>query len=70
MRNLITIRGQWMYDTAAVSGLVGLIRGGMVDLEHWSVTEFSLAGVNDAVTHAAVAAGPFRLTVLKPSLPG
>jgi alcohol dehydrogenase len=28
MRNLITLRGQWMYDAAAVPGMVGLIRGG------------------------------------------
>jgi alcohol dehydrogenase len=66
MRNLITVRGQWMYDTAAVPGLVGLIRGGMLDLRQWAVTEFSLAAINEAVTHAAVEAGPFKLTVLKP----
>ncbi len=66
MRNLITVRGQWMYDTAAVPGLVGLIRGGMLDLRQWAVTEFSLAAINEAVTHAAVEAGPFKLAVLKP----
>jgi alcohol dehydrogenase len=66
MRNLITIRGQWMYDTAAVPGLVGLIRGGLLDLQQWAVTEFPLEHVNAAVTHAAAEAGPFKLTVLKP----
>lgn len=66
MRNLITVRGQWMYEPAAVPGLVGLIRGGLLDLGHWAVTEFPLAEVNEAVTHAAAEAGPFRLTVLKP----
>ena len=66
MRNLITVRGQWMYDAAAVPGLVGLIRGGLLDLGHWTVTEFPLANANEAVAHAAVEAGPFKLTVLKP----
>jgi len=28
MRNLITVRGQWMYDTAAIPGLMGVVRGG------------------------------------------
>lgn len=66
MRNLITVRGQWMYDTAAIPGLVGLVRSGLLDLGHWAVTEFPLAEVNDAVDHAAANAGPFKLTVLKP----
>ena len=66
MRNLITVRGQWMYDTAAISRLVGLIRGGLLDLGHWAVTAFPLAEANDAVAHAAANAGPFKLTVLKP----
>jgi alcohol dehydrogenase len=29
MRNLITVRGQWMYNTAAIPGLVGLVPGGL-----------------------------------------
>jgi len=66
MRNLITVRGQWMYEPAAVAGLVGLIRGGLLDLGHWAVTAFPLAEANAAVTHAASEAGPFRLTVLEP----
>ena len=66
MRNLITVRGQWMYDSAAVPGMVGLIRGGLLELRHWAVTEFPLAQANDAVAHAASEAGPFKLTVLKP----
>ncbi len=28
MRNLITVRGQWMYETSAMVGLVNLIRSG------------------------------------------
>jgi alcohol dehydrogenase len=66
MRNLITVRGQWMYDTAAISGLVGLVRGGVLDLGHWALTAFPLVEANDAVAHAAANAGPFKLTVLKP----
>jgi len=42
MRNLITVRGQWMYDTAAIPGLVGLVRGGLLNLGHWAVTAFPL----------------------------
>ena len=69
MRNLITVRGQWMYHPAAVPSLVGLIRGGLLDLRQWAVTEFRLAKANEAVAHAAAEAGPFRLTVLRPALP-
>ena len=66
MRNLITVRGQWMYDTAAIPGLVALIRGGMLDLRHWTTTAFPLDESNKAVAHAATNAGPFKLTVLEP----
>ncbi len=66
MRNLITIRGQWMYDAAAIPGMVGLIRAGLLDLRHWAVTEFALDQANDAVAHAAEHAGPFKLTALMP----
>ena len=66
MRNLITVRGQWMYDTAAIPSLIGLIHGGLLDLGHWAVTAYPLTEANDAVGHAAANAGPFKLTVLKP----
>ena len=66
MRNLITVRGQWMYDTAAIPGLMGLVQGGLLDLGHWAVTAFPLAEANAAVAHAAANAGPFKLTVLQP----
>ena len=66
MRNLITVRGQWLYNTAAVPGLVGLIRAGLLDLRHWAVTEFPLEEANEAVAHGAAEAGPFKLTVLRP----
>ena len=65
MRNLITLKGQWMYPRDAVSGLVGLIRAGLLDLGQFTVAEFALPDVNDAVVHAAAQAGPFKLTVLR-----
>ena len=66
MRNLITLRGQWMYEPAAVPGLVDLLRSGLFNFGHWAVTAFPPTGANDAVAHAAVNAGPFKLTVIKP----
>ena len=66
MRNLITVRGQWMYPREAVAGMVGLIGAGLLDLGHFAVTEFALGDANDAVAHASANAGPFKLTVLKP----
>lgn len=66
MRNLVTVRGQWMYPREAVAGIVGLIRAGLLDLSHFAVTEFALGDANDAVAHASANAGPFKLTVLKP----
>ena len=65
MRNNISIHGQWMYDTSAVTGLVRLVRAGLLDLSQFAVTEFSLSDVNEAVKHAASNAGPFKLTTLK-----
>lgn len=64
---IITILGQWMYEPEAVTGMVGLIRGGLLDLDHCAVTEFILADANAAVTHAAANVGPFKLTVLRPA---
>lgn len=66
MRNLITIKGQWMYEPQAVYTLVGLIRAGLLDLSHYAVTEFALGDINRAITHAAENSGPFKLTVIRP----
>ena len=66
MRNLVTVKGQWMYPREAVAGMVGLVRAGLLDLGHFAVTAFALGDANEAVAHAAANAGPFRLTVLKP----
>jgi alcohol dehydrogenase len=43
MRNCITIHGQWMYLTAAVARLLGLVRSGLLDLENFDVTAFALS---------------------------
>ena len=66
MRNCITIHGQWMYPRIAITGMVGLIRSGLVSVDHDDVTTFSLDEVNAAVAHAAVNAGPFSRTVICP----
>ncbi len=66
MRNLITIRGQWMYPPDAVVRLAGLVRSGLLDLGNFDVTAFSLDDANDAVAHAAANGGPFKMTVIRP----
>jgi alcohol dehydrogenase len=70
MQNYITVRGQFMYPREAVARMVGLIRGGLLDLAQFEMTEFGLDDVNDAVAHAAANAGPLGLTVLRPDRGG
>ncbi len=65
MQNYITVSGQFMYPREAVARMVGLVRGGLLDLAQFELTEFGLDDVNDAVAHAANA-GPLGLTVLRP----
>lgn len=66
MRNNITVRGQWMYPREAPGRMAGMVRGGMIDLDHYTLTSFGLDRVNEAVAHAAAHAGPFNMTVLEP----
>ncbi len=66
MRNCVTIRGQWMYPREAISGLIKLIRSGLLDLNIFDVTVFDLVHANEAVAHAAANGGPFKLTVIQP----
>ena len=66
MRNLITVRGQWMYSPIAVPQLASLIHAGLLDLSQFSVTTFPLEKANEAVEHAAASAQPFHLTVIQP----
>jgi alcohol dehydrogenase len=64
MRFCITVRGQWMYPREAVQTMVGMVRAGLIDLGHHTLTRFALDQVNEAVAHAAAHAGPFSRTVL------
>jgi alcohol dehydrogenase len=66
MRYGIEVRGQWMYPRDAVRRLVEMVRSGQIGLDDFVVTEFPLEQVNEAVTHAAANAGPFRMTVVAP----
>jgi alcohol dehydrogenase len=64
LRNNITVRGQWMYPHDAVFRMVAMIRSGLIDLEHFAITSFGLARIDEAVDHAAENATPFLMTVL------
>ncbi|WP_428486400.1 alcohol dehydrogenase catalytic domain-containing protein [Rhodopila sp.] len=66
MRNCITIIGQWMYPPEANIRLARLVRSGLLDLGNWDITDFDLDNANEAVTQAAAAGGPFKLTVIRP----
>ncbi|PQL02280.1 quinone oxidoreductase family protein [Pantoea ananatis] len=66
MRNLVTIKGQWMYERADSHKLIQLIQQGQLDLHHWTITPFALNDVARAVEHAAQHAGPFQQTVVVP----
>jgi NADPH:quinone reductase-like Zn-dependent oxidoreductase len=66
MRNCVSIHGVWMYPPEATIRLVGLVRSGLLKLEHFEFTEFDLDDVNKAVDHAAAHGGAFKMTVLRP----
>jgi threonine dehydrogenase-like Zn-dependent dehydrogenase len=66
MRNCISIHGVWMYPREAGVRLLGLVRSGLLRLDHFEVTEFDLDHANEAVAHAAANGGPFRMTVIRP----
>jgi alcohol dehydrogenase len=66
MRNNVTLRGNYMYPRQAVGQLVALIRGGLIDLAQFTITEFGLEEANKAVSYAADNAGALQLTVLRP----
>jgi len=66
MHNNVTVRGQWMYPRDAVPRMIRMVRAGLIDLQHYDLTEFGLCDVNDAVAHAAANASPTQMTVLRP----
>lgn len=49
------------------SSIVAMFRAGLIDLTEFTITDFDLAAVNEAVTHAAAHAGPLASTVLRPT---
>lgn len=66
MRNCITIRGQWLCPMEAPSKLISIIRAGLLSLNQFEVSTFSLDQANVAVEAAAVNTGAFRMTVIQP----
>lgn len=66
MRNCITIHGVWMYPPDATIRLIGLVRAGLLSLENYNATVFTLDRANEAVAHAASHSGPFRMTIIRP----
>jgi alcohol dehydrogenase len=66
MRNCITVHGQWMYPREASIRLIGMVRAGLLPLDHFNVTSFGLDQVNEAVAHAAANSEPFNMTTLTP----
>lgn len=50
----------------APSKLISLVRAGLLSLNQFEVSTFSLDQANVAVEHAAANAGPFRMTVIQP----
>ena len=66
MRNCITLRGQRMDPPHAATLMAGLVRAGLVDLDHFEITAFGLDRANEAVAHAAGHSGPFNRTVIEP----
>jgi alcohol dehydrogenase len=66
MRHGIEVRGQWMYPREAIHRMVGLVRSGQLSLDDVAVTRFPLERINQAVSHAAAHAGPFKVTVVCP----
>ncbi len=65
MRNNMTIRGQWMYPADATYRMVGLVKAGLVSLDHYRISTFKLDDINQAVANAAEDS-PFEMTVVEP----
>ena len=45
--------------------MVQLVRAGLVQLNHYAITTFSLDQANEAVAHAAANAAPMQKTVIQ-----
>ena len=66
MRNCVTLYGVWMYPPHAPAGLVKLIRSGLLRIDGFESTSFSLDQINEAIVHAAANPGAFRRTEVRP----
>lgn len=66
MRNNISLQGRWMYPSSAIPRMIAMVQSGLIDLRLFETVSFSLDQANEAVEHAAVNAGPFRMTVIRP----
>ena len=44
----------------------GLMRSGLVNLDHFEITAFDLDHANESVAHVAANGGPFKMTVVQP----
>ena len=55
-----------MYLREVAPRFVALPRSGLLSLDYVVVTEFRLAGINEAIAHTAAHAGAFQLTTLRP----
>lgn len=67
MRNNITIRGQWLYPREAIARLIALARAGVLQLNHYQITEFKIADFASAIEHAKTYSSPFSTTMLRMS---
>ena len=66
MRNCITVRGQWMYPRGAATRMIDMVRAGLLRLDGHDIATFPLDRANEAVAHAAIHTGPFRMTAICP----
>ncbi|KAF9140440.1 hypothetical protein BG015_001663 [Linnemannia schmuckeri] len=67
MKKGLTIKGQFMYDRAGPTTIIGLADAGLLDLHHrWDPKFFKLSEINDAVEWSAAHPGAFDTTLVLP----
>ena len=66
MRNSITIKGQWMYKREAPQQIISLAKSGLLPLDLFSVSTFTLDNINEAIEYASKEKGAFKLSVVTP----
>ncbi|KDQ62608.1 hypothetical protein JAAARDRAFT_30521 [Jaapia argillacea MUCL 33604] len=60
----ITVKGVFMCQRKAFHQLIGLVDAGLLDLGKWSITEFPLAQINEAIVFAKENPGAFSGVVI------